>query len=172
MHVKLSYPVLCREKRRRSRSELPPGYTHLIVLVHGLAGDANDWAALCEEARASQALPHAWFHSSLVNERQRTIEGIDTCGERLVGELMGLVERSTDLTHISFVGHSMGGLISRCHGISRVLIEPDQGQGCFSQSRGRDFPSGRGCPFPFLIACAQTPSNSTPPPCHLVLEGT
>lgn len=40
--------------------------------------------------------------------------GIDVCGQRLAQEVLRLVSTTPSLTTISFMGHSMGGLIARC----------------------------------------------------------
>ena len=53
------------------------------------------------------------FHSSVANPRSRTLDGVDVCGVRLVEELRRIVGCSPSLSHVSFVGHSMGGLICR-----------------------------------------------------------
>jgi triacylglycerol esterase/lipase EstA (alpha/beta hydrolase family) len=39
--------------------------------------------------------------------------GIDVCGQRLAQEVQQLVSSTPSLTTISFIGHSMGGLIAR-----------------------------------------------------------
>lgn len=39
--------------------------------------------------------------------------GIDVCGQRLAVEVQQLVSNTPSLTAISFIGHSMGGLIAR-----------------------------------------------------------
>jgi pimeloyl-ACP methyl ester carboxylesterase len=43
-----------------------------------------------------------------------TPAGIDVCGQRLAQEVQQLVSATPGLTTISFLGHSMGGLIARC----------------------------------------------------------
>ncbi|KAH7664997.1 putative alpha/beta hydrolase protein [Dioscorea alata] len=42
-----------------------------------------------------------------------TLDGIDVMGERLAKEVLSVVERRPELQKISFVGHSLGGLITR-----------------------------------------------------------
>jgi len=91
----------------------PSKQSHLVVLVHGLAGDENDWGATYELATAVPALSHMLFYTSTANGRERTLAGIHVCGDRLVEELRRIVSSNLDLTQISFIAHSMGGLISR-----------------------------------------------------------
>jgi alpha-beta hydrolase superfamily lysophospholipase len=43
----------------------------------------------------------------------QTFAGIDTCGKRLAEEIREVVARNPSLKYISFLGHSMGGLIVR-----------------------------------------------------------
>lgn len=43
----------------------------------------------------------------------QTHDGIDVCGERLCKELRSVVSSYPALKEISFIGHSMGGLIAR-----------------------------------------------------------
>jgi len=104
--------------------DLPAGKRHLVVLVNGVAGYSTDWDELCAQARRSEALGHMWFHASAANGGSKTFDGIDVCGDRLVAELRGLVAAGASLTHITFVGHSMGGLISR-YAIGRLFSPGD-----------------------------------------------
>jgi hypothetical protein len=45
------------------------------------------------------------------NERKRTFEGVDVCGERLAAEIESVAAQHPGLQRISILGHSMGGLI-------------------------------------------------------------
>lgn len=47
------------------------------------------------------------------NERTRTFDGVDACGERLAEEIRGVAAQHPELRRISVLGHSMGGLIGR-----------------------------------------------------------
>ena len=103
---------------------------HLIVLVNGLFGSPANWdvaaAALAAEmtqpnttatAGASPSSPPPspppLLHPSQANSRTATYDGIDSCGQRLADEVRAVVSRYPSLTRISFVCHSMGGLIAR-----------------------------------------------------------
>jgi hypothetical protein len=104
--------------------------THLIVLVNGLFGSPANWdvaaAALATEM-AARTSPHPpppapLIHASASNSRASTYDGIDTCGERLAGEVRRVAAAHPSLERISFLTHSMGGLISRyCVG---ALFDP------------------------------------------------
>ena len=110
--------------------------SHLIVLVNGLWGQAAHWKTMveCIEARAaavaaegdqrkplslsslSQGGVHV--HVSQSNQLFDTYDGIDVCGDRLAMEVTKVVQErqqqgTTPFVSISFIGHSMGGLIAR-----------------------------------------------------------
>eukprot|EP01130_Rhizamoeba_saxonica_P008982 TRINITY_DN3641_c0_g1_i1.p1 TRINITY_DN3641_c0_g1~~TRINITY_DN3641_c0_g1_i1.p1 ORF type:complete len:303 (-),score=43.57 TRINITY_DN3641_c0_g1_i1:473-1381(-) len=87
---------------------------HLIVLVHGMNGYASDWKnfkSILESNTPSSVLCLV----SKVNEGFQTYDGIDVCGSRLVEEVMDwrALYTLTNDVRISFIGHSMGGLIIR-----------------------------------------------------------
>mmetsp|Transcript_8753 Transcript_8753/g.22054 ORF Transcript_8753/g.22054 Transcript_8753/m.22054 type:complete len:518 (-) Transcript_8753:56-1609(-) len=99
--------------------------THLVVLVNGVRGHPSDWAQLLEGARGAAGLAHVTFHASRVNARRDTFEGIDVCGGRLAREVTDIVTGASSphrYTEISFIGHSMGGLVAR-HAIG-TLFDP------------------------------------------------
>lgn len=48
--------------------------------------------------------------------------GIDACGRRLAEEIRDLVAQHPEATHLSLLGHSMGGLIARY--AAGVLYDP------------------------------------------------
>ncbi|KAL4445864.1 hypothetical protein ABPG77_009063 [Micractinium sp. CCAP 211/92] len=86
---------------------------HLVVMVHGLFGTRDNWKAI-SGLLAEHLDPDATLlFVSHCNERQRTFEGIDVCGERLAEEIRAVVAQHPGLARISLLGHSMGGLISR-----------------------------------------------------------
>ncbi|CAD7970957.1 unnamed protein product [Amoebophrya sp. A120] len=93
-------------------SPLPPAGSHLIVLVHGLHGNPYD-LRMIKNAIVVQ-FPEVFFLCSSSNEDQ-TEGDISAMGERLFEEVDsfacdncgGIPDR------LSFVGHSMGGLIIR-----------------------------------------------------------
>lgn len=93
----------------------PTRGTHLVVLVHGLVGSPSNWditrAALARHAPADWTIV-----TSSANSGGRTFDGVDACGERLAAEVRDAVAAaggSDRVDRISFVGHSLGGLIAR-----------------------------------------------------------
>jgi pimeloyl-ACP methyl ester carboxylesterase len=90
---------------------------HLFVLVHGYQGNSWDMRLLRNVLAVFH--PEARFHCSTVNEGL-TEGDIDAMGRRLadevdaqVSEAGGGVGGDHDVTRISFIGHSLGGLIIR-----------------------------------------------------------
>jgi len=113
----------------------PP--THLIVFVNGLYGSSANWDVICEELSAAlggesggapegageeaaaegggrRPPPPPLLHASQANSRTGTYDGIDVCGGRLAEEVRSVAAAHPSLTRVSFVGHSLGGLIARC----------------------------------------------------------
>ncbi|GLI61352.1 hypothetical protein VaNZ11_003715 [Volvox africanus] len=89
---------------------------HLIVLQHGVWGNPSNVKYL------SKLLIERFGNKGFVlnfsgNLKFATYDGIDICGERLFQGVKSthdnLVHQGTPPTHISFIGYSMGGLITR-----------------------------------------------------------
>ncbi|GAB2293715.1 hypothetical protein Dimus_027928 [Dionaea muscipula] len=93
--------------------------SHLIVTVNGIVGSAKDWRYAAE-----QFLKHypedVLVHCSKSNSAKLTFDGVDVMGERLADEVMSITERYPDLRKISFLAHSLGGLVSR-YAIARLF---------------------------------------------------
>ena len=88
--------------------------THLVILVHGLAGNEKELGYLQEsmERQAPQHLPVV-FHSAKCNLK-RTTDGIGKGGQRLVQEVEEQIRAIDDsVVLLSFVGNSLGGLYAR-----------------------------------------------------------
>ncbi|KAH9606157.1 hypothetical protein KSS87_023375 [Heliosperma pusillum] len=86
--------------------------THLIVMVNGIIGSAEDWRYVAKQFL--KAFPHdVIVHCSERNSSTSTFDGIDTMGERLADEVISVIRRYPHLCKISFIGHSLGGLIAR-----------------------------------------------------------
>ncbi|KAL9238032.1 hypothetical protein vseg_012511 [Gypsophila vaccaria] len=86
--------------------------THLVVMVNGIIGSAEDWRYSAKQFL--KAYPHdVIVHCSERNTSTSTFDGIDIMGRRLADEVISVIQRYTHLCKISFVGHSLGGLIAR-----------------------------------------------------------
>lgn len=87
---------------------------HLVVMVNGLNGCPTNWNVLKQSLKSRLKTPkETVFYASHSNRKLRTLAGICTCADRLSRELQSVLETYPDLKEISFVVHSMGGLISR-----------------------------------------------------------
>ncbi|KAJ1281365.1 hypothetical protein BS78_04G300800 [Paspalum vaginatum] len=102
-------------KAARSREEEEAGgdeADHLVVMVNGLYGSSADWKFAAEQF--VKRLPGKVFvHRSQSNHSKLTYDGVDLMGERLAEEVRQIVQRRRNLRKISFVAHSLGGLVTR-----------------------------------------------------------
>ncbi|GAX72937.1 hypothetical protein CEUSTIGMA_g392.t1 [Chlamydomonas eustigma] len=95
---------------------------HLVVLQHGLWGIAENLSFLESEllrvvASTKPSMSVKTLNSN-ASEKKKTYDGIDVCGERLITLIKERIEtlaseESCIVTHLSFIGYSMGGLITR-----------------------------------------------------------
>ena len=93
---------------------------HIVVLVHGIKGNANDWRIWVPALKRLQ-MPGTRLHilASKANSWWQTFEGVEACGKRLASEIVefGLNQMGRYPAHtavyFSIVGHSLGGLIAR-----------------------------------------------------------
>ncbi|KAL8444689.1 hypothetical protein Emed_006096 [Eimeria media] len=104
MHSPIVSPLSMQPQRRGA---------HLFVLVHGFQGTPSDFrifkAALCASYQ------HAACLSSTANADD-TEGDIEVMGERLASEVLAYVQEcfgTRGLDRISFIGHSLGGIIVR-----------------------------------------------------------
>ncbi|XP_029122115.1 putative lipase ROG1 isoform X2 [Elaeis guineensis] len=94
---------------------------HLVIMVNGLIGSAEDWRFAAEQF--VKKLPNRVIvHRSECNTSRLTFDGVDLMGERLAEEVRSVVRQRGGVQKISFVAHSLGGLIAR-YAIGR-LYEP------------------------------------------------
>mmetsp|Transcript_38984 Transcript_38984/g.38603 ORF Transcript_38984/g.38603 Transcript_38984/m.38603 type:complete len:312 (-) Transcript_38984:23-958(-) len=87
--------------------------SHLIVLVHGFQGNSEDLRLLRNNLLA--IYPSAIFLSSTCNENESD-SNIEDQGLRLANEVSSFLDDHFDLSdikRISFIGHSLGGVIIR-----------------------------------------------------------
>ena len=92
--------------RRRKR--------HLVVLVHGFGGTAFDVRML--KNHIYQEYPEVMIHSAHANEEDGTNGDILIMGGKLAMEVLAFISEyfpKNSLQKLSFIGHSMGGLIIR-----------------------------------------------------------
>ncbi|XP_010536936.1 PREDICTED: putative lipase ROG1 [Tarenaya hassleriana] len=85
---------------------------HLVVMVNGIVGSAGDWKFAAEQF--VKKLPNQVIvHRSESNYAKLTFDGVDLMGERLANEVLSVIKHRSGLRKISFVAHSLGGLIAR-----------------------------------------------------------
>ncbi|CAJ2649716.1 unnamed protein product [Trifolium pratense] len=95
---------------------IPP---HLVIMVNGIIGSSADWRYGAEQFL--KKLPdEVIVHRSECNSSKLTFDGVDTMGERLAEEVLSVVRRWPGLQKISFVAHSLGGLVAR-YAIARLF---------------------------------------------------
>ncbi|CAI0464230.1 unnamed protein product [Linum tenue] len=100
-----------------------PNPTHLVIMVNGIIGSAQNW-----KFAAKQFLKRyprdVVVHCSERNYATLTLDGVDIMGDRLADEVVSVIERHPSLKKISFIGHSLGGLIAR-YAIGKLYgVEP------------------------------------------------
>ncbi|KAL9249334.1 putative lipase C4A8.10 [Drosera capensis] len=91
---------------------------HLVVMVNGIIGSATDWKFAAEqfvERLPKTVIVHRGFFPSRSECKSATLtfDGVDLMGERLAEEVLGVVRHWPGLQKISFVAHSLGGLVAR-----------------------------------------------------------
>jgi pimeloyl-ACP methyl ester carboxylesterase len=82
-------------------------------MVNGLFGSRANWRAIRGVLDAHLDASTTLLHVSSASEYAATYEGIDVCGRRLAEEVRGLAAAVPSLRRVSFLGHSMGGLVAR-----------------------------------------------------------
>jgi len=102
-----------QEQNMQTSQNAPNTPNHLLVLVNGLFGSRYNWEYISEVLHEHLDTTNTLIHVSKANERAATFAGIDACGSALAAEIKNVVSITPSLQRISFIGHSMGGLISR-----------------------------------------------------------
>lgn len=96
---------------------------HLVIMVHGILGSSSDWKFGAEQFVRN--LPDKVFvHCSERNMAKLTLHGVDVMGERLSEEVLEVIKRKPNMRKISFVAHSVGGLVAR-YAIGRLYRPPN-----------------------------------------------
>ncbi|KAL2928934.1 hypothetical protein RDABS01_034345 [Bienertia sinuspersici] len=85
---------------------------HLVVMVNGLIGSASDWKFAASEF-VKQLPDKVMVHCSQSNTAKLTFDGVDLMGERLADEVSTVISCRPELQKISFIAHSLGGLVAR-----------------------------------------------------------
>ncbi|RVW91815.1 putative lipase YOR059C [Vitis vinifera] len=108
---------------------------HLVVMVHGILGSVTDWKFAAEQF--VRILPDKVIvHRSERNASMLTLDGVDVMGERLAEEVIEVIKQKPEVRKISFVSHSVGGLVAR-YAIGRLYRPP--------RSENEDDPSDNIC---------------------------
>ncbi|KAI3491217.1 hypothetical protein L1887_44464 [Cichorium endivia] len=86
--------------------------THLVVMINGLIGSAHNWRYAAKQFLKNYP-DDVIVHCSKRNSSLLTFNGVDVMGNRLANEVISVIKRHPNLEKISFIGHSLGGLIAR-----------------------------------------------------------
>ncbi|KAK1421379.1 hypothetical protein QVD17_23671 [Tagetes erecta] len=98
---------------------------HLIVMVNGILGSSMDWKFAAEQF--VKTIPDkVLVHRSERNAATQTLDGVDVMGERLSQEVLEVIAQKPNLRKISFVAHSVGGLVAR-YAIGRLYRPAKEG---------------------------------------------
>ncbi|KAE8056645.1 hypothetical protein FH972_013394 [Carpinus fangiana] len=108
----------------------PP--THLVVMVNGLIGSAQNWKYAAKQFLKKYP-DDVIAHCSECNPSMLTFDGVDVMGERLAEEVISVIKRHPGVQKISFIGHSLGGLVAR-YAIAKL----------YGRDIMRDFSQGNG----------------------------
>ncbi|KAJ8762468.1 hypothetical protein K2173_007907 [Erythroxylum novogranatense] len=90
----------------------PSNPNHLVVMVNGIIGSATDWKYGAKQLLRKYPRDIV-VHCSKVNTRMLTLHGVDVMGCRLAEEVISVRQSYPSVQKISFVGHSLGGVIAR-----------------------------------------------------------
>ncbi|KAK8936759.1 hypothetical protein KSP39_PZI012053 [Platanthera zijinensis] len=89
-----------------------PMPTHLVVTINGIIGSADNWRFAAKQF-VKRYPKDVIVHCSDCNYATLTFDGVDVMGERLAKEVRLVVKRKPELRKISFICHSLGGLVAR-----------------------------------------------------------
>ncbi|KAE8659200.1 putative Hydrolase [Hibiscus syriacus] len=121
--------------------------SHLVVMVNGLIGSAQNWRFAAKQFLKKYP-EDVIVHCSERNSLMLTFDGVDVQGDRLAEEVKSVISRHPSVQKISFVGHSLGGLVAR-YAIAR-LFEQDPSEensqttgDCTNDHLGDSLPEGK-----------------------------
>ncbi|KAL4604445.1 hypothetical protein ACB092_10G194700 [Castanea dentata] len=86
--------------------------THLVIMVNGLNGSAQDWRYAAKQF-LKKYTEDVIAHCSECNTSKSTFDGVDNMGDRLAEEVISVIKCHPGVQKISFLGHSLGGLVTR-----------------------------------------------------------
>ncbi|CBI19341.3 hypothetical protein VitviT2T_027393 [Vitis vinifera] len=110
----------------------PSNPTHLVITVNGLIGSAQNWKFAAKQLLKKYP-KDVIVHCSKANYSMSTFDGVDVMGNRLAEEVLLVIKRYPDVQKISFIGHSLGGLVAR-YAIARLYERDATGE--LSQENG------------------------------------
>ncbi|EOA15538.1 hypothetical protein CARUB_v10004970mg [Capsella rubella] len=113
---------------------------HLVVMVNGIVGSAADWKYAAEQF-VKKFPDKVLVHRSESNSATLTFDGVDKMGERLANEVLAVVKKRTGLKKISFVAHSLGGLVAR-YAIGKLYGQPGEVDSLDSPSKDKSARGG------------------------------
>ncbi|XP_050214287.1 putative lipase ROG1 [Mercurialis annua] len=90
----------------------PTNPYHLVVMVNGFIGSAKNFKFAAEQFLKRYPRDIV-VHCSKTNSATLTYDGVDVMGNRLANEVLSVIERHPSVKKISFIGHSLGGLVAR-----------------------------------------------------------
>ncbi|XP_065848921.1 uncharacterized protein [Euphorbia lathyris] len=102
-----------------AEARVPPD--HLVIMVNGIIGSSADWKYAAEQF-VRQLPDKVIVHRSECNYSKLTFDGVDLMGERLAKEVLAVVKNKPQVQRISFVAHSLGGLVAR-YAVARLYQE-------------------------------------------------
>jgi hypothetical protein len=95
-------------------------------MVNGILGSSTDWKFASEQF--VKELPDKVFvHCSERNVSKLTLDGVDVMGERLAEEVIEVIRRKPKMRKVSFIAHSVGGLVAR-YAIGRLYRPPPENE--------------------------------------------
>ncbi|KAD6119591.1 hypothetical protein E3N88_10862 [Mikania micrantha] len=102
--------------------------THLVVMVNGLIGSAHNWRYAAKQFLKNYP-EDIIVHCNERNSSLLTFNGVDVMGNRLANEVTSVIKRHPNLQKISFIGHSLGGLIAR-YAIAKLYTQDSTDNSC------------------------------------------
>lgn len=96
--------------------DVPSPIRHVVVVCHGFLSTADRAHVVARSIQSSHASVRVVVSSCNTGAYKSfftTTDGIDVCGARVAAEVLGILEANIDVTQLSLVGLSAGGLYAR-----------------------------------------------------------